>query len=136
MGIQQIFFLLLLLVVGAVGAKLYGRLISNIRLGKDWTPDGDESTRWKNVLLVAFGQKKMFKRIIPAFLHLSIYVAFLFTQIELLEILIDGIFGTHRFFAPYLGSLYTITIGTIEILSLLALVATVAFLWRRNVKNS
>jgi len=135
MEIQQIFFLLLLLVVGWLGAKLYGRLISNIRLGKDWTPDGENSVRWKNVLLVAFGQKKMFKKVIPALLHLAIYVAFLFTQIELLEILVDGIFGTHRFFAPYLGGLYTVIISTIEVLSVLALVATLAFLWRRNVRK-
>ena len=77
----------------------------------------------------------MFKNVIPAVLHLFIYVAFLFTQIELLEILIDGIFGVHRFFAPYLGILYPIIISFIEILSVLALVATIAFIARRNILN-
>lgn len=105
----------------------------NINLGRDEIIEGNSGERWKNVLLVAFGQKKMFKNMIPAVLHLFIYVAFLFTQVELIEILVDGIFGVHRFFAPYLGVLYPIIISFIEILSLLALIATVAFLARRNI---
>ncbi|MEL6390985.1 MAG: (Fe-S)-binding protein, partial [Bacteroidota bacterium] len=78
-------------------------------------------------------QKKMFKRWIPALFHLFIYVAFLFTQIELIEILIDGFGGQHRFFANKIGPLYTVIIGCIEILSFLAFVATFVFLWRRNI---
>jgi heterodisulfide reductase subunit C len=74
----------------------------------------------------------MFKRWIPAIFHLFIYVAFLFTQIELIEIIIDGITGYHRVFANALGGLYTLIISMIEVLSLLALVATFIFLWRRN----
>jgi heterodisulfide reductase subunit C len=135
MSIQQIVFILLIFAVSFVATKLYGRIFKNICLGKNWHPDGVVSQRWKNVLLVAFGQKKMFKKILPALLHLCIYVAFLFTQIELVEILIDGIFGVHRFFAPFLGFFYTILINTIEFLSVLALVATLIFLWRRNVKK-
>ncbi|MDH3650001.1 MAG: (Fe-S)-binding protein [Saprospiraceae bacterium] len=119
----------------SVASRLYGRVLRNIRLGKEEKIEGDEEMRWKNVLLVAFGQQKMFQRIIPAFLHLFIYLAFLVTQIELLEILIDGIFGYHRVFAPYLGFFYPIIISLIEILSILALVGTIAFLWRRNVKK-
>ena len=65
--------------------------------------------------------------------HLFIYVAFLFTQIELIEILIDGFTGKHRFFADKIGVLYPVMINTIEILSVLALIATVIFLWRRNI---
>ncbi len=95
--------------------------------------DENSNLRWKNVLLVAFGQKKMFKRFIPAVLHLFIYVAFLFTQIELLEIFVDGIFGTHRFFADKIGFLYPLIISTIEILSVGAFVATIVFLYRRNI---
>lgn len=94
--------------------------------------EGDEGQRWKNVFLIAFGQKKMFKRWIPALMHLFIYVAFLFTQIELIEIFIDGIFGVHRFFAHYLGGFYTFIISIIEILSFLAFIGTVVFLVRRN----
>lgn len=101
-------------------------------LGKDLEVSGDSGTRWKNVLLVAFGQKKMFKRIVPAVLHGFIYVAFLFTQIELIEIIIDGVFGQHRFFANALGGLYTLIINSIEFLSLGALISTIIFLWRRN----
>jgi heterodisulfide reductase subunit C len=94
---------------------------------------GNSADRWKNVVLVALGQQKMFKNWIPAVLHLFIYVAFVITQVELLEIFVDGIFGTHRFFAPALGGFYTFVISFIEILSVLALVATIAFLMRRNV---
>lgn len=101
-------------------------------LGKATDRSGDSAARWQNVVLVAFGQKKMFKNWIPAIFHLFIYVAFLFTQIELIEIIIDGVFGVHRFFAPFLGGLYTLIISSIEVLSLLALVATFVFLYRRN----
>ena len=90
------------------------------------------------MLLVAFGQKKMFKRPVAAFLHLFIYLAFVITQIELIEILIDGFSGQHRFFWKMIGGsgilagFYTFIISFIEILSVLALVATFAFLARRN----
>ena len=132
MGIQQIIFTLIMLISFYWAYKQYSKIRRNIFLGKDEDISGDKGQRWKNVLLVAFGQNKMFKRPIPALLHLFIYVAFLFTQIELIEIFIDGFSGGHRIFAPYLGGLYTIIISTIEILSVLALVATVIFLWRRN----
>jgi heterodisulfide reductase subunit C len=130
--LQQILFLLL-----AGGAFYYaGRQFMAIRekvlLGKDEVIDGDTADRWRNVFLIAFGQKKMFKRWIPAVFHLFIYVAFLFTQIELIEIIIDGLFGVHRFFADKIGFLYPLIINTIEILSVLAFVATVIFLARRN----
>ncbi len=133
MGIQQILFLVLLIAVGYLAFKLYGRLIRNIRLGKTWPEDGSHAGNLRTMLLVAFGQKKMFKRLIPAVLHLFIYVAFLFTQIELVEIIIDGLTGKHRSFASSLGSVYTLIINSIEFLSVLALVATLIFLWRRNV---
>jgi len=132
MSIGQIIFTLVIVVAFSVAIRNFGKIRRNILLGKDEDISGNEGQRWANVLLIAFGQKKMFKRWIPAFLHLSIYVAFLFTQVELIEILIDGFFGVHRFFAPYLGGLYTIIIGTIEILSLLAFIATIIFLARRN----
>lgn len=129
---QQILFIVITLAVALFARKLYGRIYKNIKLGKDSEITGDTSERWKNVLLIAFGQKKMFKRWIPAVLHLCVYVAFLFTQVELIEIIIDGVTGKHRIFAPYLGGFYTFLISTIEVLSLLALIATFAFLARRN----
>ena len=105
----------------------------NINLGRKEKIEGNVMERLRNVLLIAFGQKKMFKNWIPAVLHLFIYVAFLFTQVELIEILIDGIFGVHRFFSPYLGVLYPIIISVVEILSFLAFFATLAFIVRRNI---
>ncbi len=132
MSIGQIIFTLVVVVAFSIAAKNYKKVYRNIHLGKDEDISGNEGQRWKNLLLIAFGQKKMFKRWIPAVLHLCIYVAFLFTQVELIEIFIDGFFGVHRFFAPYLGGLYTMIIGSIEILSFLALIATVIFLYRRN----
>lgn len=108
------------------------KIRSNILLGRDLDRSGDASTRWKTMLLVALGQKKMFTRPIPALLHLALYVAFIITQIELIEIIVDGISGNHRFFAPALGSFYTFMISFIEVLSVLALIGTIAFLARRN----
>lgn len=105
----------------------------NIHLGREEYIGGNTAERWRNVFLVAFGQKKMFKNMIPAILHLFIYVAFVITQIELIEIFFDGTFGFHRVFAPYIGFLYPFTISFIEILSVLAFIATVAFLIRRNI---
>ena len=132
MGAQQIIFILLVGISGAFAFRSYRKIYRNIHFGKPESISGDTGQRWKNVLLVAFGQQKMFKRWIPAVLHLFIYVAFLFTQIELIEILIDGFFGVHRFFAPYLGAFYTLIISSIEVLSFLALIATFVFLARRN----
>lgn len=83
--------------------------------------------------LIALGQKKMFKRPIPALLHLMIYASFCITQIELIEIFVDGLAGTHRIFRPALGGFYTFMISLIEVLSFLTFIATVAFLWRRNI---
>lgn len=133
MGLSQIIFLVLTAVVFFVAFKQFGAIYQNIKLGKKEEISGDTGWRWQNVLLVAFGQKKMFKRFIPAILHFFIYAAFLMTQIELIEIFIDGFGGVHRFFAEPLGGLYTFIISFIEILSVLAFVATIIFLWRRNI---
>ncbi len=110
----------------------------NISMGKDEEINTDFSTRMKNMLLIAFGQKKMFKRPVAAMLHLAVYLAFLITQVELIEIMIDGITGKHRIIWHWVHGwnptryLYTITINMIEIASVGALIATFAFLWRRN----
>ena len=130
--IQSIIFIIVAGAALGYAAFQFSKIRRNILLGKDEVVERDNNKALMNVLLVAFGQKKMFKRWIPALLHLFIYVAFLFTQIELIEIFVDGIFGVHRFFAPYLGGLYTLIISFIEILSVLAFVGTVAFLARRN----
>lgn len=131
---QQLIFAAFLGLTGWIVYRSYARVWRNIHLGEkiNFPREGKRSERWKNVLLVAFGQKKMFKNWIPAILHLFLYVAFLITQIELIEILIDGLSGSHRFFAPVLGGFYTFVINSIELLSVLAFVGTIAFLARRN----
>ncbi|MEO6131246.1 MAG: Fe-S oxidoreductase, partial [Saprospiraceae bacterium] len=133
MYIPIVLFAIITFFVFYTAAKQFYRIYQNIHLGKPENIGGHAVIRWKNVLLVAFGQQKMFKKLIPAVLHLFIYLAFLLTQIELIEILVDGTFGVHRFFSHYLGGFYTFVIGTIELLSALALVATFAFLIRRNI---
>lgn len=130
--IGQLLFLLLLGFTGFLAWKGYARVWRNIRLGQDKAIGGQAPLRWKRVLLVAFGQQKMFRNLLPAVLHLFIYVAFLFTQIELIEILADGLSGRHRLFAGALGGFYMVIISMIEILSILALIGTVVFLARRN----
>ncbi len=136
--IGQIIFALLLLTISAFAYIKYAALARNIRLGKSEKISGDSGKRLKNMLLVAFGQSKMFKRPVAAVLHLFIYVAFLITQVELIEIVLDGLLGEHRIFwklwheNTLLSGLYSFIISFIEILSLLALLATFAFLSRRN----
>ncbi len=130
--LQQLIFALVTLAAFGLAAHQYRRVYRNIRLGKAARIDGPKRKRWRNLLLVAFGQKKMFKKPVPALLHLFIYLAFLVTQIELVEILIDGFTGGHRTFAGKIGWVYPLVINTIELLSVGALVATVAFLVRRN----
>ena len=84
-------------------------------------------------MLVAFGQKKMFKRPVPAILHLFVYAGFLVINIEVLEFILDGIAGTHRVFAPYLGSFYSVLMNIFEFLAVAVLLSCIFFLIRRNV---
>lgn len=130
--ISQIIFIFLLAAAGYLAFLGFSKVWRNIHLGKKDNSRIDASIALRNVLLVAFGQKKMFKKWLPAVLHFFIYVAFLITQIELVEIISDGLTGKHRLFAG-LGGFYTFLISTIEVLSLLALFATIVFLWRRNI---
>jgi len=104
----------------------------NILLGKDISITDNIGQRIKTMTLVALGQKKMFAKPIPAILHLFLYAAFVITQIELIEIVFDGVAGTHRAFRASLGGFYTFIVSFIEILSVLAFVGTIAFLSRRN----
>ncbi len=105
----------------------------NILRGRDEDLSDQRGRRIRHMLLFALGQKKMFRKPLPAILHLFIYVSFVIVNIEVLEIIIDGVSGSHRFFAPSLGWFYTFMISIIEILSALAFVATIIFLIRRNV---
>jgi len=85
------------------------------------------------MLLVAFGQQKMFKRIIPALLHLFVYVGFIIINLEVLEFVLDGILGTHRLFAPFLGSFYLAAMNFFEFLAVAVLFSCIVFLIRRNI---
>jgi len=119
-----------------VGFGFFGWNISKVRanilLGKNIKINDQKGERWKVMALVALGQKKMFARPIPALLHLCLYAAFVITQIELIEIIADGLTGNHRMFYTSLGGFYTFMVSFIEILSVLAFVATIFFLSRRN----
>jgi heterodisulfide reductase subunit C len=126
-----IFSLLVIVGFGFFGYNIW-KVRSNILLGRDVKRSDNFWTRLKLMTLVAFGQKKMFSKPIPAFLHLALYAAFVITQIELIEILADGLSGGHRSLSASLGGFYTFMISFIEILSVLAFIATIAFLARRN----
>lgn len=135
--IGQFAFILIFAASFGVAARKYREIVRNIRLGKDEDLSENKPERFKNMMLIAFGQKKMFKNWLPAFLHFLIYAAFLVTQIELIEILIDGFAGKHRIIwqlleGTALAGLYTFVINFIEFLSLGALIATFIFLVRRN----
>ncbi len=105
----------------------------NILLGKEEDLTGNPGLRWKNLLLLAFGQKKMFRNPLVAVMHFIIYAGFIIINIEVLEIGLDGLFGTHRLFQGTLGSFYTFTIDFFEILAFGVLSVCVVFLIRRNI---
>lgn len=107
------------------------KLIRNIRLGRAVSPEGPTSQRWKNMARIALGQQKMIVRPVSGFLHIIVYLGFIIINIEVLEIIIDGIFGTHRVFA-FMGGFYDFLIGSFEILALLVIVSVVIFWLRRN----
>jgi heterodisulfide reductase subunit C len=108
------------------------KLKRNIYLGKSVDISGDSKTRWKNMARIALGQSKMVRRPISGILHIIVYIGFVIINIEVLEIIIDGLFGTHRIFSG-IGSLYGVLIGTFEILATLVFIAVVIFWFRRNV---
>jgi len=107
------------------------KIIRNIKLGQDINRSDNASARWKNMAMIALGQSKMVKRPIAGVLHVIVYIGFVIINIELLEIIIDGLFGTHRVFS-FLGTFYNILIGSFEILAFLVLVAVLVFYARRN----
>jgi ferredoxin len=129
---SQIIFALILLAAVYFAWKRFSFVKRNIFLGRKTETNGSRADRWSTMLRVALGQGKMFDKPVVALLHLIIYAGFIIINIELLEILADGLFGTHRLFA-FMGGFYNILIGSFEILALLVLLACVVFLTRRNV---
>ena len=112
------------------------KLSRNIKLGKDVDRNDNKSERFKNMAKIALGQSKMVKRPLSGFLHIIVYVGFIIINIEVLEIVLDGLLGTHRLFQPVLGeAFYGFLIGTFEILAVLVLLAVIVFWLRRNVSN-
>jgi len=133
MPVGQLLFILVL--AGAVYAVVVrGKTIMrNIRRGRGGFPVDRREERFRNVLLVAFGQRKMFKLPGPAVLHFFVYVGFLVINVEVLEFIIDGVVGSHRMFAPFLGEAYPVLMNVFEFLAVAVLLSCLVFLFRRNV---
>lgn len=130
---QQIIFLLLIALSAFLFYKKFSQIRRNINMGRDEDISGNSAERWRNVLLLAFGQKKMFRNPLVGILHFFVYAGFVIINIEILEIVLDGLFGTHRLFAGLLGPFYKVLINAFEILALLVLVFCIIFLIRRNI---
>ena len=131
--IPQIIFIAILAAAVWLFTKNILQIRRNIFLGVAEQLNDNKPQRWRNLLLLALGQKKMFKNPLVAVMHLVIYAGFIIINLEVLEIVLDGIFGTHRLFFPFLGSFYTFLINFFEILALGVIIVCVAFLSRRNI---
>ena len=132
--IPNILFLILLLVGSGFFIKNSKKIIRNIKLGYKGNDLDHKKERWTNVFRIALGQSKMVVRPIAGILHVVVYVGFVIINIEVLEIIIDGLFGTHRIFSS-IGSLYNILIASFELLAFLVLVSVIIFWIRRNIKR-
>jgi heterodisulfide reductase subunit C len=130
--LPNIIFIILLIVGIGFFVKNVSKLKRNIFLGKEASITDNKPQRWKNMAKIALGQSKMVVRPIAGALHIIVYVGFVIINIEVLEIILDGIFGTHRMFAV-LGPVYDFLIGSFEVLALLVIIAVVIFWIRRNV---
>ena len=132
--LEQTIFIIIFSFFGFLIFRRSKTIYRNILLGKkNYKSFNNKSEKIKNVLLLALGQKKMFKKIIPAVLHFLIYVGFILINIEVLEIIIDGVFGTHRVFASIFNDSYNYVISFFEFLALLVIISCVFFLTRRNI---
>ncbi|MGA9211104.1 4Fe-4S dicluster domain-containing protein [Kaistella sp.] len=131
--IDNAIFIIALVVGFGLFFKSLKEIYRNIQLGKKSNRSDQKSKRWETMAKVALGQSKMGKRPIAGFFHVIVYVGFVIINIEVLEIVIDGIFGTHRFLASVFGnSLYGAFTATLEVLALLVIIAVVVFFIRRN----
>ena len=130
--IPNILFAIALILGIGYFSKNVKKLIRNIKLGREADVTGNKGLRWKNMAMIALGQSKMVVRPIAGLMHIIVYVGFVVINIEVLEIIIDGLLGTHRIFA-FLGGFYDVLIGSFEILALLVIVAVLVFWVRRNV---
>lgn len=133
MGLQNVLFILFFLAGAALFTVNVRKIIRNIRLGRKLDRTDRKAERWNIMFRVALGQSKMVVRPTAAILHLLVYVGFVIINLEVLEIILDGILGTHRLFAPFLGGFYDFLIGSFEFLALGVLVAVIIFFIRRNI---
>jgi len=133
--VQQIGFVALAVVAGWLFAKKAGETRRNIFLGKDEQLNDQPAKRWRNLLLLALGQKKMFRNPLVAVMHFVIYAGFIIINLEVLEIVLDGLLGTHRLFAPFLGGLYNWLINGFEFLAVGVITVCIVFLFRRNISK-
>src|SRR6201996_2650880 len=133
--ISQILFSIILVAAIYLFSRNAGKIRRNILLGRDVNRSDRRAERWRVMANVALGQTKMAKRPMAAIMHFFIYVGFIIINLEVLEIMLDGIFGSHRIFSKPLGGLYDLLIGGFEILALLVLTACVVFLARRNIAH-
>ena len=132
--IPNILFAIVLILGIGYFVKNVKKLSRNIKLGKDLDVSDNKPQRWKNMAYIALGQSKMVKRPIAGLLHIIVYVGFVIINIEVLEIILDGLFGTHRIGLKVLPtSVYGFLIGSFEILAALVFVTVVVFWLRRNV---
>ena len=131
--IDNILFVTVLILTIFLFSNNFKKILNNIRLGRAENRSDKPILRLKNMFRVAFGQGKMISRPIAGILHLVVYIGFIIINIELLEIIFDGIFGTHRIFSKYFPGLYNILIGSFEILALLVLISVIIFWIRRNI---
>ena len=131
--IDNILFVTALILTIFLFSNNFKKILNNIRLGRTENRSDKPILRLKNMFRVAFGQGKMISRPIAGILHLVVYIGFIIINIELLEIIVDGIFGTHRIFSKYFPGLYNILIGSFEILALLVLISVIIFWIRRNI---
>ena len=131
--IPNLLFVIILIAGIGFFVRNIQKLTRNIKLGKELDRSDNKSARWKNMAMIALGQSKMVSRPFAGFLHIIVYIGFIIINIEVLEIIIDGILGTHRVFLPILGEgFYGFLIGTFEILALLVFVSVIFFWLRRN----
>src|SRR3569833_2428358 len=131
--IAQLLFIIILAAAVYLFSKNVAKIRRNIMLGRPADRSDNPALRWKTMTKVALGQTKMVKRPLAAVMHFFIYVGFIIINLEVMEIMIDGIFGSHRIFSKPLGGLYNLLIGGFEGLAVLVLTACVVFLCRRNI---
>jgi len=132
--IAQLLFLVALVAGLGFFIRNIRRLTRNIKLGKEIDRNDNSGERFSKMAKIALGQSKMVKRPVSGFLHVIVYVGFVIINIEVLEIIIDGLFGTHRILS-FMGGFYSFLIGFFEVLALLVFVGVVAFWIRRNMIN-